>query len=125
MGDLLIDRMVELCDTLMSPVFTQLWKNLSQSIRPTIVEIGKVLGFKHIVSTVFIFLPKNAGCTRGRLAGWGRQSFIMACVTVRQSLANIPTEELLKVDSDKSQQFIFRDNLQLHTLFFSLISTAF
>lgn len=41
MGDLLIDRMVELCDTLMSPVFTQLWKNLSQSIRPKRVEIGK------------------------------------------------------------------------------------
>lgn len=39
MGDLLIDGVVELCDTLMSPVFTQLWKNLSQSIRPKRVEI--------------------------------------------------------------------------------------
>lgn len=28
-GYLLIDGMVELCDTLMSPVFTQLWKDLS------------------------------------------------------------------------------------------------
>lgn len=32
-GYSLIDRMVELRYTLMSPVFTQLWENLSQSIR--------------------------------------------------------------------------------------------
>lgn len=38
-GDLLIDGVVELCNTLMSPVFTQLWKNLSQSIRPKRIEI--------------------------------------------------------------------------------------
>lgn len=32
-GYSLIDRMVELRYTLVSPVFTQLWENLSQSIR--------------------------------------------------------------------------------------------
>lgn len=41
---LLVDGMVELRDTLVRPVFAQLRKNLSQSVRPERVETGGGVG---------------------------------------------------------------------------------
>lgn len=51
---LLIDRMVELCYALMSPVFTQLWENLSQCIRPgKRVETETDIRNQHIRLSIF------------------------------------------------------------------------
>ena len=54
-GYLLIDGMVELCYTLVGPVFAQLWENLSQSIRPKkTVETGKAM--RNQTHTAFSYL---------------------------------------------------------------------
>lgn len=51
---LLIDRMVELRYALMSPVFTQLWENLSQGIRPgKRVETETDIRNQHIRLNIF------------------------------------------------------------------------
>jgi hypothetical protein len=61
---LLIDGVVKFCYTLMSPVFTQLWKDLPQSIRPEKAEIGKAIRNQIYEAEHFPFgcqLPINTG----------------------------------------------------------------
>ena len=67
LGAILVDGVVELCNTLVRPVFAQLWKNLSQSVR---------LGYRPVsVGNGDLVVPVPQVTGRGRAAG----ALILGC----------------------------------------------
>ena len=120
---LLVDGMVELRDTLVRPVFTQLRKNLPQSVRPARVEPGG--GVRNQAHNAKCWPVSETPASATAAAGGGRgpgagvtahRAVSLVCVCTSQGHHPGASETATR---PKGQPFTLRKRLQPLSLFFS------